>query len=442
MVPPLRKLSHATLNRIVCCSLPLPRLPRPSHRADQRRGFDEGGQPSISVEGLSRGAERYHEAEKAGLSSPLLDYNIGLTCYRLGKYDDAVTYLERAYRDEALASLAAYNLGLAERASGNANEAARWFDVAATRASGTPLEKLARQSLAPPQSGMTLAANSPPQHKELEPQRPVGELEHHRAHGLRQRLESESRAVRAVRRPRGARNADGRAGSSVVQLFAAAGDRAVHAARRAAPTPTSCSATTSMPITTRSITRTTRARSACAWARTCCSATPGRGAASSRRNCSPSSTTQRNYDPDNGVDRTLGDEEIWQQYSYTAAGLQADFQHKLGKWGWGFSTLLEHRTYDAVPVIASYDTDLYLFKLRASYAFSVRRRCAPRLHSYRREAAERQSRDIDGTLLSTYPPLDYSYQGVELGVTQRVLRWMSLDFSYMRLDRTDGSRDT
>jgi hypothetical protein len=41
-------------------------------------------------------------------------------------------------------------------------------------------------------------------------------------------------------------------------------------------------------------------------------------------------------------------------------------------------------------------------------------------------------------LLSTYPPLDYSYQGVELGVTERVLRWMSLDFSYMRLDRTDA----
>jgi len=60
------------------------------------------------------------------------------------------------------------------------------------------------------------------------------------------------------------------------------------------------------------------------------------------------------------------------------------------------------------------------------------------LHSYKRQAAERQSRDIDGTLLSTYPPLDYSYQGVELGVTQRVLGWMSLDFSYMRLDRTDA----
>src|SRR5215467_11741948 len=91
---------------------------------------------------------RYHEAEKAGLSSPLLDYNIGMTCYRLGQYDDAVTYLEKAYADEGLAALAAYNLGLAEKAAGHADEAARWFDVAATRGVGTPLEKLAHQGLA------------------------------------------------------------------------------------------------------------------------------------------------------------------------------------------------------------------------------------------------------------------------------------------------------
>src|SRR4029078_1469537 len=120
---------------------------------------------------------RYHEAEKAGLSSPLLDYNIGLTCYRLGQYDDAVTYLERAYRDDGLASLAAYNLGLAERAAGRADEAARWFNVAATRASGTPIEKLSRQSLAQPQSGTAQATLSPPHHKELEPKRPIGDLD-------------------------------------------------------------------------------------------------------------------------------------------------------------------------------------------------------------------------------------------------------------------------
>jgi tetratricopeptide (TPR) repeat protein len=381
--------------------------------------------------------ERYHEAEKAGLSSPLLDYNIGLTCYRLGKYDDAVMYLERAYRDDGLASLAAYNLGLAERASGHPDQAARWFDVAATRATGTPLEKLARQSLAQPQSGIALAANSPPRHKGLEPQRPVGELNV----VVRTGYGNDSNPNRAPSEP-------------YVDLAAPGTPTVVPEAVPSTYSPLQATVQYTLHDASGNTDfvfgydidadyyseyyandeNSQRVR---------LGANMLLGDTGTRRRFLETQLFavkhyQRNYDPDNGVDRTLGDEEIWQQYNYSAAGLQADFQHKLGKWGWGFNTLLEHRTYDTVPLIASYDTDLYLFKLRASYTFSDSTSMRAALHSYRREAAERQSRDIDGTLLSTYPPLDYSYQGVELGVTQRVLRWMSLDFSYMRLDRTDG----
>ncbi len=380
---------------------------------------------------------RYHEAEKAGLGSPLLDYNIGLTCYRLGKYDDAVTYLERAYRDDGLAALAAYNLGLAEHAAGRGDEAARWFDVAAARASGTPLEKLARQSLAQPQTGTALALNSPPRHHELQPERPIGELDI----VVRTGYGNDSNPNRAPSEP-------------YVDLAAPGTPTVVPEAVPSTYSP--LQATVQYTLHNESgntdfvfgydidadyyseyyandeSSQRVRMGANVLFADT-----------GTRRRFLETQVfvvkhDQRNYDPDNGVDRTLGDEEIWQQYSYTSAGLQADFQQKLGKWGWGFSTLLEHRDYDTVPLIASYDTDLYLFKLRASYAFSDRTSMRAALHSYRREAAERQSRDLDGTLMSTYPPLDYAYQGVELGVTQRVLRWMSLDFSYMRLDRTDG----
>ena len=378
---------------------------------------------------------RYHEAEKAGLSSPLLDYNIGLTCYRLAQYDDAVTYLERAYRDDGLAALAAYNLGLAERAAGRADEATRWFDVAATRASGTPLEKLARQSLAHPQGGTDLAANSPPRHRALVPE-PIGKLDI----VVRTGYGSDSNPNRAPT-------------ESYVDLAAPGTPTVVPEAVPSTYSPLQATVQYTLHNASGDTDfvfgydidadyyaqefandeRSQRVRMG---------ANVLLGDTGTRRRFLETQLFavkhyQRNYDPDNGVDRTLGDEEIWQQYNYTAAGLQADFQQKLGKWGWGFNTLLEHRAYDAVPLIASYDTDLYLFKLRASYALSDRTSLRAALHSYRREAAERQSRDIDGTLLSTYPPLDYAYQGVELGVRQRVLRWMSLDFSYLRLDRTD-----
>jgi len=379
---------------------------------------------------------RYHEAEKAGLSSPLLDYNIGLACYRLGKYDDAVAYLQRAYGDDGLASLAAYNLGLVERAAGHADEAARWFDVAATRGAGTPLEKLARQSLAQPRSGAAVVAIGPPRHKELQPQRPIGELDI----VVRTGYGNDSNPNRAPSEP-------------YVDLAAPGTPTVVPEAVPSTYSPVQATVQYTLHNESGNTDfvfgydfdgdyyseyyandeNSQRVRMG---------ANLLLGDTGTRRRFLETQVFavkhyQRNYDPDNGVDRTLGDEEIWQQYNYSAAGLQADFQHKLGKWGWGFSTLLEHRTYDTVPIIASYDQDLYLFKLRASYAFTERTSMRVALHSYRREAAERQSRDIDGTLLSTYPALNFAYQGVELGVTQRVLRWMSLDFSYLRLDRTD-----
>jgi hypothetical protein len=385
---------------------------------------------------------RYQEAEKAGLSSPLLDYNIGLTCYRLGKYDDAVTYLERAYRDDGLASLAAYNLGLAERAAGHADEASRWFDVAATRGVGTPLEKLARQSLAPSQTGTAQAALSAPHHKELRAQRPIGEFNI----VVRTGYGNDSNPNRAPSEP-------------YVDLAVPGTPTVVPEAVPSTYSPLQATVQYTLHDATGKTDfvfgydidadyyseyyandeNSQRVRMG---------ANVLLGETGTRRRYLETQVFavkhyQRNYDPDNGVDRTLGDcaigcEEIWQQYNYTSAGVQADFQHKLGKWAWGFDTLLEHRAYDEVPLIASYDTDLYLFKLRASYTFSDSTSMRAALHSYRREAATRQSRDIDGTLLSTYPPLDYSYSGVELGVTQRVWRWMNLDFSYMRLDRTDG----
>jgi hypothetical protein len=379
---------------------------------------------------------RYHEAENAGLTSPLLYYNMGLTCYELGQYDDAVTYLERAYRDDGLAALAAYNLALAERAGGHADEAARWFDVAATRSSGTPLESLARQSLAQPKSGTALAANSPPRHRELEPHRPLGDLDI------------------IVRTGYGTDSNPNRAPSAPYVDLAAPGTPTV--------VPVAVSSSYSpLQATVQYTLHNESAKTDFVFGydmdadyysefyandessqRVRVGANMLLGDTGTRRRFLETQLfvvkhSQRNYDPDDGVDRSLGNEEIWQQYNYSAAGVQADFQHTLGKWQWGFNTLLEHRDYDTVPLIASYDTDLYLFKVRASYAFSERTSMRAALHSYRREAAERQSRDLTGTLLSTYPPLDYAYQGVELGVTQRVLSWMSLDVSYMRLDRTD-----
>ncbi len=59
---------------------------------------------------------RYREANAAGLDSGLLQYNLGVTYYKLQQYPEAELWLERASHDATLAPLAAYNLGLSYRA--------------------------------------------------------------------------------------------------------------------------------------------------------------------------------------------------------------------------------------------------------------------------------------------------------------------------------------
>ena len=102
---------------------------------------------SLFRSGLYRAALlRYREASVNGSSSPLLDYNLGVTQYRLGEYAEAEVALERASRDAQLRALATYNLGLTRRAAGDTADAQRWFDAAAAAADDGDLRRLARRA--------------------------------------------------------------------------------------------------------------------------------------------------------------------------------------------------------------------------------------------------------------------------------------------------------
>ncbi|HEY5565957.1 MAG TPA: tetratricopeptide repeat protein, partial [Gammaproteobacteria bacterium] len=101
--------------------------------------------------GLYRGALlRYQEARVRGLDSALLDYNVGITYYKIGEYGAAAEALTAARRDPGLAALAAYNLGLMQRAAGRPAEARQWFATAAESASNRTLRRLARNAAESP----------------------------------------------------------------------------------------------------------------------------------------------------------------------------------------------------------------------------------------------------------------------------------------------------
>ena len=374
---------------------------------------------------------RYREAQGAGLASPLLDYNIGVASYRLARYDDAVTAFESAYQDPDLAPLAAYNLGLTNRAAGRASEARRWFELAASRGDGTSLEALAHRSLQASAGGQI----EPPRAASRTPRR-AGEVNLF----VRTGVGNDSNPNRSPEEP--------------YVDFGQPGDPLVEPE----PVPTLY---TPLTATVEYVLHNEAGDSDFifgydvnadfydefyaneeATQRVRMGASMLLGETATRRRLFETSFFvtehfQLNFDPETGIDRSLGDFEVWQQFLYDSAGFQADFTHTLGRWQWSLDAHLERREYEAVDLVADYDSDLVLLKASVDYAITEAMSLRFAAHSYQRRFDDRPSRDLNGISLSTYPALDYDYEGMEVGLRRRVTRWMDLDFSYLHLDRTD-----
>lgn len=86
---------------------------------------------------------RYSQAEEAGLDTPLLHYNTGITHYRAGQHIRAREHLLRALDDPSLRAAAQYNLGLNAYALGEKDEALRWFRLTRDTSTNRKLQEYA-----------------------------------------------------------------------------------------------------------------------------------------------------------------------------------------------------------------------------------------------------------------------------------------------------------
>jgi hypothetical protein len=146
---------------------------------------------------------------------------------------------------------------------------------------------------------------------------------------------------------------------------------------------------------------------------------------------------QRNFDPDDGFDRDILGLDVSQRFNYSAAGVEGDFDHVIGKWRWGLEARLERREHaDAAP-LQNYDNEQYIVGASVGYSINPATSLSLGLRSYQRLFDERSARDLDGVMLSTNPTLEYAYQGVDLGLKRKITEYIELDFNYLLLDRTD-----
>jgi hypothetical protein len=147
---------------------------------------------------------------------------------------------------------------------------------------------------------------------------------------------------------------------------------------------------------------------------------------------------QRNFDPDNGIDRDIDGLDVALLYSYKAAGMNAEFAHSLRAWQWGFDLHLERREHERAPPVPNFDNELYLGELFVRYALGDATTLSLELPRYRRVFDEYRARDLTGDMLSANAPLEYKYSGTGIGLDRRFGERIDLAFTYLRLTRVDG----
>ncbi|MEM6512285.1 MAG: tetratricopeptide repeat protein [Pseudomonadota bacterium] len=116
--------------------------------ADTARNYFEDGNRLFRDDLYWAALLRYQQALDAGLGTPRLHYNMGVTHYRAGQYRRARASLEKAAQSPQLAPLAHYNLGLNAWRAGNNDDAMRFLRRARTQNQNNQVARLARRAMA------------------------------------------------------------------------------------------------------------------------------------------------------------------------------------------------------------------------------------------------------------------------------------------------------
>jgi Tetratricopeptide repeat len=119
---------------------------QPADAALDARGFDRGI-AAFQAGDYEVALQSFLEAQRAGLDTPGLHYNLGATYYQLQRYSEAEREFQTLARRPAWAALASYNLGLVARRMGRPQLAKEHFAQALRTATDDKLRMLAATAL-------------------------------------------------------------------------------------------------------------------------------------------------------------------------------------------------------------------------------------------------------------------------------------------------------
>ncbi len=108
----------------------------------------ENGKQAVAAQDYAAALDAFEAAAAAGMTGPVVHFNIGVCAYRVGQWSRAAAAFGQVARTPAMAPLAHYNLGLVALAEHKEQQAAKWFAQVQREASDERLQSLATEQLA------------------------------------------------------------------------------------------------------------------------------------------------------------------------------------------------------------------------------------------------------------------------------------------------------
>jgi tetratricopeptide (TPR) repeat protein len=384
--------------------------------------------------------ESYRQALADGFDSAVLRYNLGVAHYRLGQYAEAELALERASAEPSLEALATYNLGLTSLAAGWPGQAESHFERVIAISADQNLTTLAGRALdrARAREVATIRDNRPLPGRRLyrEPDPPVGDL----YFAVAVRYGTDDNVYRS---PSAAYVDLTQAGlPTVTPIKQSAGFMPVDLLAHYTITDENQNTAFNFAYqlngdfydsafsNANEITQRFEIGAELAL--------EGKRERMLEAIFFGVTHDETNFDPDTGVDRDVGGQDISDRFSYNGAGIETSYEHPLTNWAFGFDTRIERRSYEDAPVVTRYDHEFYHVDLWGARYLSESMDLFFAVHSYRREYDARRARDLNGFLLTANPTLEYVYAAAELGIERRFAAGFSLNASFQRVERGDN----
>ncbi|HKS56983.1 MAG TPA: tetratricopeptide repeat protein [Steroidobacteraceae bacterium] len=118
-----------------------------AHSPEATQRFETGKQ-AFAAQDYVTALDAFEAAASAGMSGPVVHFNIGVCAYRIGRWSRAAAAFRETARTPSMAPLAHYNLGLVAVAEHKEDQAAKWFTLAQREATDERLQSLAADQLA------------------------------------------------------------------------------------------------------------------------------------------------------------------------------------------------------------------------------------------------------------------------------------------------------